>query len=245
MFLLILCKSFPPETTRPAGSGSRDAAFAYFLVTHLDRTSAVTRLPVVFGGSSRYVALDGSRLLARSRGVRVSGIRCHVARPRRVDVETGAHRRRQRDALDVPPLRGGGLRTGDLLDHRGVVLEQLTLAEALLSDREVDVRPAVGAVLELAGLRVGDRLLRCRTSPCRSSGSASGRAGRAPGRAYRRCPSDRGWRSRRRSRGTHPRSSRRGRRSRRRPRRPLRPRAPCRPRRTRRPASSGPCRAGA
>src|SRR5439155_15810017 len=43
-------------------------------------------------------------------------------------------------------------------DQRGVVLDQLPLVEAALADRDVDVRTAVGPVLELAGLRLADGL---------------------------------------------------------------------------------------
>ena len=81
-----------------------------------------------------------------------------AARPRRVDVQAGAHRRGQRDALDVAALRRGGLGPDDLVDERGVVLDERALVEALLADRDVDVGAAVGAVLELAGLRVRDGL---------------------------------------------------------------------------------------
>src|SRR5215472_13276537 len=76
----------------------------------------------------------------------------------RVDVNARAHRGGDGDLLDVAPLRGGGLRPDDLLDQRGVVLHKLTLVEAALADRDVDVRAAVGAVLELAGLRVANGL---------------------------------------------------------------------------------------
>src|SRR6476469_7991210 len=66
-------------------------------------------------------------------------------RPRRVDVDPGAHRAGEGNSLDVAALCGGRLRAHDLVDQRGVVLEQLLLVKALLADRDVDVRPAVGA----------------------------------------------------------------------------------------------------
>src|SRR5581483_5857233 len=87
------------------------------------------------------------------------------------------HRRGQRDLPDVAALRGRRLRTYDLVDDRGVVLDERALVEALLADREVDVRAAVGPVLELARLRVGHRLrdverdgagLRVRHAPARA-----------------------------------------------------------------------------
>src|SRR5439155_16329760 len=77
---------------------------------------------------------------------------------RRVDVDSGAHRARERDLLDVAPLGGRRLRPDDLVDHGGVVLDERALLEAPLADRDVDVRAAVGAVLELARLRVVARL---------------------------------------------------------------------------------------
>src|SRR6185503_508766 len=81
-----------------------------------------------------------------------------AAGPRRIDVDPGAHRGRDRDLPDVPALRRRGPRPDDLLDEGGVVLDERALAEALLADREVDVRAAVGAVLELARLGVADGL---------------------------------------------------------------------------------------
>ena len=86
---------------------------------------------------------------------------------------------------------------------------------------------------------------RRRWSPCRASGSASGRAGPAPCRAGRRAPSCRAWRCSGRSRSGRPGPSRpdpRRRRCRRRPPWPLRP---CRPWRRRRRAASCRCRSAA
>src|SRR3954451_10423185 len=81
-----------------------------------------------------------------------------VAGARRVDVDPRSHRRGERDLLDVTALRGRRLRADDLVEERRVVLDQLPLVEALLADRDVDVRAAVGAVLELARLRLANRL---------------------------------------------------------------------------------------
>src|SRR5205823_11036796 len=69
-------------------------------------------------------------------------------RLRRIDVDTGAHRGRERDLPDVAALRRRRLRAHDLVDDGGVVLHELPRVEALLADRQVDVRAAVGAVLE-------------------------------------------------------------------------------------------------
>src|SRR5439155_10887875 len=68
------------------------------------------------------------------------------------------HRARERDLVDVAALRGGWFRTLYLLDERAVVLQQRALVERLLADRDMDVRPAVRPVLDLAGLRLADRL---------------------------------------------------------------------------------------
>src|SRR6266540_3593775 len=81
-----------------------------------------------------------------------------AADPRRVDVDPRAHRAGECNRLDVAPLRRGRLGARDLLEQGGVVLDQLALVEALLAERDVDVRAAVGAVFELARLRLLDRL---------------------------------------------------------------------------------------
>src|SRR5262249_39067017 len=75
-----------------------------------------------------------------------------------IDVNAGAHRTRQRDLPYVPALGRSRLRTDDLVDQRRIVLHELPFVETLLSDRDVDVRTRVGAVLELARLGVADRL---------------------------------------------------------------------------------------
>src|SRR5439155_6725172 len=74
-------------------------------------------------------------------------------RPRRVDVDAGAHRARQRDRANVAALRGAWLGAEDLLEQRRVVLGDQSLDEALLADVAVDVLSAVVAVSELARLR--------------------------------------------------------------------------------------------
>src|SRR6266850_475022 len=62
---------------------------------------------------------------------------------RRVDVDAGAHRARERDLPDVAALRRRRLRADDLVHDRRVVLDESPLVEALLADREVHVRPPV------------------------------------------------------------------------------------------------------
>src|SRR3954454_22491704 len=81
-----------------------------------------------------------------------------VAGAARVDLDARPHRRGERDRPDGAALCRGGLGADDLVDHRGVVLEQGALVEAGLADRQVDDRGAVGAVLDLAGLGLLDRL---------------------------------------------------------------------------------------
>src|SRR4029078_2834573 len=111
---------------REVGSGTGIACDV--LLTYLGRTSAPwgCRLSSAVSVASR---LDGSsHPVDRNR---LGGVG-DIADPRRVEMESRPHRRRQRDALDVAALRCRGLRADDLLEHDGVVLEQLPLAEALL-----------------------------------------------------------------------------------------------------------------
>src|SRR5207253_7815115 len=98
-----------------------------------------------------------------------------------VDVNAGAHGTRQSDLPDVASLRSSWLRADYLVDKGRVVLEELPLFEALLADRDVDVRATIGAVLELARLRVADSLrhvdrhragLRIRHQPARAEDAA-------------------------------------------------------------------------
>jgi hypothetical protein len=79
-------------------------------------------------------------------------------RPRRVELDARAHRRRQRHAAQVTTLGAGRLRLDDLIDHCGIVLEQRQRLEARLADRQVDDRLAIGPILDLAGLRLVDGL---------------------------------------------------------------------------------------
>src|SRR5215469_13803766 len=131
--------------------------------------SSAFRLPAVFGAG---VFRCGLR-----RDFDLGELVDDSTRDARIDVDAGAHRGGDGDLLDVAPLRGGGLRPDDLLDQGGVVLDQLALVEAPLADWDVDVRAAVGAVLELARLRVPDGLayveghgsgLRVRHQPARA-----------------------------------------------------------------------------
>src|SRR4051812_25228732 len=77
---------------------------------------------------------------------------------RRVDLDAGAHRRRDDDRADVAALGGRRLRPDQLLEDRLVVAEQLLVVERGLADDHVDDRGAIGAVLDLAGLGLLDGL---------------------------------------------------------------------------------------
>src|SRR3954469_16676895 len=77
-----------------------------------------------------------------------------VAGTGRVDLDAGAHRRGEHDRAQIAALGGRRLGADELVEDGGVVLEQLAVGEGALADREVDDRGAVGAVLDLAGLRL-------------------------------------------------------------------------------------------
>src|SRR3954469_6492480 len=110
-----------------------------------------------------------SRSYARERAAGVSGeARCgrfrgparlrlnQVLGARRIDLDAGAHGRRERHGADVLALRGRRLRADELLERRAVVVEQVLVREGGLADGHVDDRRAVGAVLDLAGLGLLD-----------------------------------------------------------------------------------------
>src|SRR5436190_3412153 len=132
----------PLLTTRARTQAGSERQLPFLL--RLGWTSA-SRLPTVFG-----VRLRGYGFFCRCSFQFLH----EPSRLRRVDVDPGAHCAGQCNRLDVAPFRGRGLRAHDLVDQRRVVLDQLTFVEARLADRYVDVGPAVGAVLELAGLRL-------------------------------------------------------------------------------------------
>src|SRR3954462_14042569 len=81
-----------------------------------------------------------------------------IAGARGIDLDPRALGRGQHDRADVPALGRGRLGADQLLDDGLVVLEQLLVAERGLADGHVDDRRAVGAVLDLAGLGLLDRL---------------------------------------------------------------------------------------
>src|SRR6266545_3802161 len=146
--LSALCMSLPPGMTRARQSeperrrtsdGPPRLGFRLSAASCLRRTSS-RRL----GGGYLHGGLRASGFLQ---------LFDDPSRAARVDVDSGPHRARERDGANVAALRGCGLRAHDLVEECGVVLHQLPVVEALLADRDVDVRPAICAVLELARLR--------------------------------------------------------------------------------------------
>src|SRR4051794_33589244 len=63
-----------------------------------------------------------------------------VPRAGRVDLDAWTHGRAERDRPQVAALGGRRLRADELVDQRGVVLEQLALVERHLADRKMDDR---------------------------------------------------------------------------------------------------------
>ena len=102
--------------------------------------------PVVFGRVCPVLRGRGRRLLEQ------------VLRDRRIDVDAGAHGLGDADRLDVLALGGRGLHPQDLLEHHCVVLGELLGRERLLAQANVHDAGAVGAVLDLAALDLGDGL---------------------------------------------------------------------------------------
>src|SRR5271166_4471506 len=81
-----------------------------------------------------------------------------VAGDRRVDRNTRARRRRDRDLLQVTTLRGRRLVPQDLFERGGVVFGQRLLVERRLADDEVQVGLLVHPEVDLATLDVGHGL---------------------------------------------------------------------------------------
>src|SRR5919198_4026756 len=178
---VVFSRSVSSATTRsfsdlsipsPPFAHAAKAACAIAREVRLGWTSA-SRLPAVSGG--------GCASLRRYRFGLCLQLFDDSPRPRRVDVDAGAHRARQRDRSNVAALGGARLGADDLLEQRRVVLGEQALVEALLADRDVDVRAPVGAVLELARLRLADGLadlvrhrpgLRVRHLPARAEDAA-------------------------------------------------------------------------
>src|SRR5262245_131170 len=74
------------------------------------------------------------------------------------DRDAGRHRRGEGDRLNVVALDAGRLDGADLVHERLDVGGELVLVETYLADAGVDVAALVGAVLDLAGLLLADRL---------------------------------------------------------------------------------------
>src|SRR3954469_15112397 len=101
----------------------------------------------------------GDVTLARSRSAMLRSLRFgQVTGARRIHLDAGALGGGHHDRADVLALGGGRLGADQLLDDGLVVAQQLVVVERGLSDRHVDDRRAVGAVLDLAGLGLLDGL---------------------------------------------------------------------------------------
>src|SRR4051794_5761878 len=122
------------------------AAFCSRFMRLLRRASRAELAPAVWGSA---VCADAS-----GRGGRLRIRSCAG----RIDLDAGTHGRGEGDRLDVAALGPRRLRADDLLQQRQVVAQQRAVVEARLADRQVDVGGAVGAVLDLAGLGLLDRL---------------------------------------------------------------------------------------
>src|SRR5690348_548095 len=126
--------------------------------------------PAVFGNGETLRALRGSAKSTRPGTLAGTGPRTgqtcsgvlvldrDVAGAVRVDLDAGAHGRRDGDLLQVAALGAGRLQTEHLFERRGVVLRELDLGERGLADDEVQVRVPVDPELDLAALDVVDGL---------------------------------------------------------------------------------------
>src|SRR3546814_5250914 len=84
------------------------------------------------------------------------GLQSSLQRQRRlVDGDAGAHRRADRDLLQVGALGGGRLGLDQVHEQRLQVVLQLVGIEVGLADRAVDDAGLVGAVADLAALEIG------------------------------------------------------------------------------------------
>src|SRR5687768_5893321 len=79
----------------------------------------------------------GTRVGSGYSGLRLRGVSGDVTGASRVDSDARTHRGGQRDRAEVATLRGGRPGADDLVDHRGVVLEESLLGEIRLAQRQV------------------------------------------------------------------------------------------------------------
>ena len=132
----------------PASAGLAPRLSGAVMELSLRRRSSVQGRGSVGELRDRRLGLSGFGIGARLAGARISD-----SRVREVSIRMpGPIVLVSVMLMHVAALGAGGLGADDLVDHRGVVLEQRLLGEADLADREVDDRLAVGPVLDLARL---------------------------------------------------------------------------------------------
>ena len=93
-------------------------------------------------------------LLAKTRTM-LSALACHFGSGE-VELNAGAHRRAEGDALDVLALGSRRLRLHDTGDDGHRVVDQLLRVERELADGNMNQRGLVGAELDLTGLDLFD-----------------------------------------------------------------------------------------
>src|SRR5437763_7809044 len=76
---------------------------------------------------------------------------------RRIEADSGSHGGADGDALEVRPLRGGGLRPHDRIEDGVHVVGEPLHIERSLSHRNVDDARLLEPELDLAGLRLAYR----------------------------------------------------------------------------------------
>src|SRR5687767_2365881 len=114
--LSFLCTSSPPSHSCPPFRAGTSRGERKSVSSRLGRSYAPKgrRLSLATGWLRKTLGL-GERLLELGRD---------LTRPRRVDVDAGPHRARQRDRAQVAPLRRSRLGAHDLLYDRRIVLQQ-------------------------------------------------------------------------------------------------------------------------
>src|SRR5215218_701712 len=144
-FSSLFIPSYPMK--EPAHRRAREDGRDRSRALHLPRTSSRSWRPA-----------EGLGQKTRWSGYSSRGLSGLIRRRARVDAHPRTHRRRDRDGLEVAPLRRCRLGAVDLVDQRGEVLDQRARLEARLADRQVDDGGAIRSVLDLAGLGLGHGL---------------------------------------------------------------------------------------
>ena len=133
--------------------------------------------------------------LSRRGSIGSASLRLRISTDGAVDRERRAHGARTDGSTRTYfPLAAGGLARRTAMMKARAFSDEALLVERRLRDRRMDDRGLVDLELHLAGLDLLHGLGDVEASPSRSSGSASGPAGRAPCRACRRPSWCRAWR---------------------------------------------------